>query len=326
MSNLRNKVKSLLRRNSKGRVVMLALSLAATLSVAMAARFYIFEPLQLHDSSMYPRHKDREILWMCKLPRCIDRIGYNETVWAKLRNGETLVRKVIALPGDKLDFSDNGRVKTARGTFKWKDETAFIQSRQLHVPRKGDTLHIAQLNDMEEDFMINLLIEQGEEFFVKTTLWQGDREIGIERVGAAKLGNRQVSLQEVDFLPWQDRYLLEQQIFHSEPGNSRIQMRREFLRKSDSTKIENVVVQEDCYFLACEKGAFCLDSREAGYFTKSHLLGRNVSEPRNAINYIKRFVAKAFSHDKANKQAGNKKEAAQPDNGAQPAKADSTKN
>lgn len=301
---------------------MLVLILAVTLTIAMAARFYIFEPLQLHDSSMYPRHKDREVLWMCKLPRCIDRIDYDETVWAKLRNGETLVRKVIALPGDKVDFSDNGRVKTPHGKFKWKEESAFIQSRQVHIPRKGDTLHIAHLNDVEEDFMINLLIEQGEEFFVKTTLWQGEREIGIERVGAAKLGNRQVSLQEIDFLPWQDRYLLEQQIFHSEPGNAPIQLRREFLRKSDSTKIESIVVHEDCYFLACEKGAFCLDSREAGYFTKSHLLGRVVKEPRIAINSAKRLISKFLISAKPKKT----KEAAQPEKGAQPAKADSTKN
>ena len=317
MSKLKNKVKSLHRKNSKGRVAMLILVLVSAFVLAMAARFYIFEPLQLHDNSMYPRHKDREILWMCKLPGCIDRIGYSDIVWARLRNGETLVRKVIALPGDKVDFSDNGRVKTPHGKFKWNEETAFIQNRQVHIPRKGDTLHIAQLNDVEEDYMINLLIEQGEEFFVKTTLWQGDREIGIERVGAAKLGNRQVSLQEIDFLPWQDRYLLEQQIFHSEPGNAPIQMRREFLRKSDSTRIESIVVHEDCFFLACEKGAFCLDSRETGYFTKSHLLGRYVKEPRQAINAVKSFVSKILLPSKVKKT----KEAAQPTGDAQPEKA-----
>jgi len=317
MSKLKNKVKSLHRKNSKGRVAMLVLVLVSAFVLAMAARFYIFEPLQLHDNSMYPRHKDREILWMCKLPGCIDRIGYNDIVWARLRNGETLVRKVIALPGDKVDFSDNGQVKTPHGKFKWSEETAFIQNRQVHIPRKGDTLHIAQLNDVEEDYMINLLIEQGEEFFVKTTLWQGDREIGIERVGAAKLGNRQVSLQEIDFLPWQDRYLLEQQIFHSEPGNAPIQMRREFLRKSDSTRIESIVVREDCFFLACEKGAFCLDSRETGYFTRSHLLGRYVKEPRQAINAVKNFVSKILLPSKGKKT----KEAAQPNGDAQPEKA-----
>lgn len=298
---------------------MLVFLLILVFGFAMALRFYVFEPLQINDSSMYPRHKDREILWMCKLPSCIDKIAYNETVWANLRNGESVVRKVIGMPGDKIDFSDKGRVKTPHGKFHWKDETAFIQSRQVRVPRKGDTLYIAQLNDVEEDYMINLLIEQGEDFFVKTTLWQGDREIGIERIGATKLGNRQVSLQEVDFLPWQDRFLLEQQIFHSEPGDSPIQMRREFLRKADSTKIESIVVQEDCYFLGCEKGAFCLDSRETGYFTKSHLRGRYVSEPRKALNIVKKFISNFFTKQ-------SKKEAVPPEGEARPDKESSTKN
>ena len=71
--------------------------------------------LQITDSSMYPRHKEKEILWMCKLPQCTDKIAYNETVWANLRNGESIIRKVIGLPGDKIDFSDRGRVKTPTG-------------------------------------------------------------------------------------------------------------------------------------------------------------------------------------------------------------------
>lgn len=319
MSNLKKKVKKLQRKNSKACIVVLVLILAVFFVFAMTLRFYVFEPVQIKDSSMYPRHKDREILWMCKTPQCLDKIGYGETVWASLRNGESIVRKVIGLPGEKINFSDKGRVMTRYGRIQWKDETAFIQRRQIRIPSKGDTLRIAQLNDVEEDFMINLMIEQGEEFFVKTTLWQGDREIGIERVGSTKLGNRQVSLQEVDYLPWQDRYLLEQQIFHSEPGDSPIQMRREFLRKSDSSKIESIIVHEDCYFLACEKGAFCLDSREVGYFTKSHLRGRYVSEPRKALNMVRKFFAKFFTKKR-------KKEAAQPEKEAQPVNADSTKN
>lgn len=319
MSSLKFKVKRLQWKNSKACLVMLVFILAIFFTLAMTLRFYVLEPLQIMDSSMYPRHKDHEILWMCKTPSCIDKIAYNETVWASLRNGESVVRRVIGLPGEKINFSDKGRITTQYGLIQWKDETAFIQRRQVNVPRKGDTLHISQLNDVEEDFAINLMIEQGEEFFVKTTLWQGDREIGIERIGSTKLGNRQVSLQEVDYLPWQDRYLLEQQIFHSEPGDSPIQIRREFLRKSDSSKIESIVVQEDCYFLACEKGAFCLDSREVGFFTKSHLLGRYVSEPRKALNIVRKLIAKLFSKKQ-------KKVAVQPENDAQPANADSTKN
>ena len=226
------------------------------------------------------------------------KIDNDETVCDTLRNGESVVRKVLGLPGDRLDFSDRGRVKTPHGKFRWKDESAFIQSRQLHIPRTGDTLHLDHLNDIEEDFLVNLMHEAGKKFFVKTTLWQGEREIGVEVLGATKLGNRQVSLQEIDFLPWQDRFLLEEQVFHSEPGDAPIQMRREFFNEEDSTQITEFVVPEDCFFLACEKGAFCLDSREVGYFTQSHLRGRFVKEPRIAINYVKQLAAKLLTTPK----------------------------
>lgn len=325
MSSLKFKVKRLQWKNSKACLAVLVVILAIVFIFAMALRIRVLEPLQITDSSMYPRHKEKEILWMCKLPQCTDKIAYNETVWATLRNGESIIRKVIGLPGDKIDFSDRGRVKTPHGNFRWKDETAFIQRRHLRIPRKGDTLRFAQLNDIEEDYMINLLIESGRKFYVKTTLWQGDREIGIERLGSTKLGNRQVSLQEIDFLPWQDRYLLEEQIFHTEPGDSPIQIRREFYNEEDSTQITELVVPEDCYFLACTKGAFCLDSREVGYFTRSHLRGRYVKEPRIAINTVRGFVRKALAAVMISKKK-TKKEAAQPESDAQPQKADSTKN
>lgn len=317
MANLKRKVRSLQWKNSKACIVVLVLGIIASLALAIAVRFYALEPVQLHDSSMFPRHKEKEILWMCKLPQCVEKIKYDETVWATLRNGESVVRKVIGLPGDRLDFSDNGKVRTPHGRFRWKEETAFIQSRQLHIPRKGDTLHLDRLNDIEQDFFVNLMHEAGKKFFVKTTLWQGEREIGVEALGATKLGNRQVSLQEIDFLPWQDRFLLEGQVFHSEPGDAPIQMRYEFFEASDSSKITEFIVPEDCYFLACEKGAFCMDSREVGYFTQSHLRGRFVKEPRIAINYIKQLGRSLLVSI-----IGQKKRAAQPQGDAQPEKAE----
>ena len=112
---------------------------------------------------------------------------------------------------------------------------------------------------------------------------------------------------------------------HTEPGDSPIQIRREFYNEEDSTQITELVVPEDCYFLACTKGAFCLDSREVGYFTKSHLRGRYVKEPRIAINTVRGFVRKALAAVMISKKKP-KKEAAQPESDAQPQKADSTKN
>ena len=320
MANLKRKVRTLQWKNSKACIVVLVLGILAGFSLAVAVRFYALEPVQLHDSSLYPFLKEKEILWMCKLPKCIENIHYNEIVWATQRNGESVVRKVVGLPGDRLDFSDNGRVKTPHGRFRWREETAFIQSRQVHIPRKGDTLHLDRLNDIEQDFLVNLMHQFGKKFYVKTTLWQGEREIGVEALGATKLGNRQVSMQEIDFLPWQDRFLLEEQVFHSQPGDAPIQMRYEFFDAADSTQITEFVIPEDCYFLACEKGAFCLDSREVGYFTQSHMRGRFVKEPRMAIDQVKRFTRSLLVSIVGKKSKKNR--AAQPQDGKKKKKAD----
>ena len=96
----------------------------------------------------------------------------------------------------------------------------------------------------------------------------------IERIGSTKLGNRLVSLQEIDYMPWQDRFLVELQIFLAEPGNTPIRIKRELYRAKDSSKISFYVVPEDCYYLICEKSSHCADSREIGYFTQNRILGR----------------------------------------------------
>ncbi len=317
---------------------------------AVAVRYYVFEPLQLGNKSMAPRYKENSWIWVCKLPQCIDKINVNETVWAKLRNQETVVRKIIGMPGDSITITDKGRVRTSRLKFKWKNENAFIESRSFYVPKQGDTLYFSQLNDVEQDYIISYLHSQGVNFVVKTTLWQGEHELSNDRIGATKIANRQVSLHEIDFLPWQDRYLIELQIRQNEPGTSPIKMKRElFLAKrkeapkpevlpadtsaADSTAdasavdstadttihaedstvvtgiaapavdtssisnnlesqskpefeiiapLDTIIIEKDCYYLACEKGDNCLDSREIGFFNKDDILGRYAEWPTQA--------------------------------------------
>ena len=304
MASLKHTVKILQRKNSQSHVFFLVVLLGIFLALALACRYYVIEPIKMVNASMQPRHKELSTIWFCKLPQCVDHIEKNETVWAKLRSQETLVRKIIAMPGDTLSISDKGRVKSGKLNFRWKNENAFIESRTIYVPKKGDTLYFEQLNDIEQDYAITLLGEQGVKFSVKSSLWQGDREIAIDVVGSTKLGNRQVSLQEVDLLPWQDRYLIELQIRRSQPGNAPIKLKREILAE-DSTPIEKFVVENDCYFLACERGNHCVDSRETGYFTKNRLLGRYLPFPDEVKKFVTLHVNKFLGKDK--KQVKRKK-------------------
>jgi hypothetical protein len=211
---------------------------------------------------------------MCKLPRCTESIVDGDFVWGIMRNQDNMVRRVLGVPGDSITITNNGKVYTQHRNFKWNGEDAFIETRSFYVPRKGDTLHFDKLNDVEQDYLISLMHEQNEKFYVKSSLWQGKREMPLERIGSTKLGNRLVSLQEIDYMPWQDRFLVELQIFLAEPGNTPIHIKRELYSAKDSSKISYYVVPEDCYYLICEKSNHCADSREIGYFTKNRLLGR----------------------------------------------------
>nr|WP_233138342.1 S26 family signal peptidase [Fibrobacter sp. UWB2] len=244
------------------------------LAIMIGVRYYVLEPVRMQDNSLHPRFKKNSILWMCKLPRCTESIVDGDFVWGIMRNQDNMVRRVLGVPGDSITITNNGKVYTQHRNFKWNGEDAFIETRSFYVPRKGDTLHFDKLNDVEQDYLISLMHEQNEKFYVKSSLWQGKREMPLERIGSTKLGNRLVSLQEIDYMPWQDRFLVELQIFLAEPGNTPIHIKRELYSAKDSSKISYYVVPEDCYYLICEKSNHCADSREIGYFTKNRLLGR----------------------------------------------------
>ena len=275
MSALDRKVKSLQRRHSKAHVFFLVFILGAVLAIMIGVRSYVIEPVRVQDNSLYPKFKKNSILWMCKLPRCTDDIKDGDFVWGILRNQDNMVRRVLGGPGDSITITNNGKVYTPHRNFKWNGEDAFIETRSIYIPRKGDTLRFDKLNDVEQDYLISLMHEQNEKIYVKSSLWQGNREMPIERIGSTKLGNRLVSLQEIDYMPWQDRFLVELQIFLAEPGNTPIRIKRELYNAKDSSKISFYVVPEDCYYLICEKSSHCADSREIGYFTQNRILGRD---------------------------------------------------
>ena len=327
------------------------------LGLALAARLYAIAPVKIMDSSMTPKFKEHSIHWMCKLPQCLSRIQDQDIVWVALKSGEAMVRNVLAMPGDSIEITDKGIVRTPHRNFKWKDEDSFIQSKTIYVPKAGDTLYFDKLNDVEQDYVLSYLHTHGQKVAVKSTLWQGDREINLDRVGSTKIANRQVSLKEINFLPWQDRYLIELQIRQSEPGNAPIKIKRELFRLKpakleltppppqalDTSEAENaaikdstvkdtvakdsvvkdtasnvaenttdpkpeefleeplneIIIEEDCYYLTCSKGASCPDSRELGYFTHNDFIGLYLKWPDRVKNKVvvpaKKLLDKAIN-------------------------------
>ena len=164
------------------------------LGLALAARLYAIAPVKIMDSSMAPKFKEHSIHWMCKLPQCLSRIQDQDIVWVALKSGDAMVRNVLAMPGDSIEITDKGIVRTPHRNFKWKNEDSFIQSKTIYIPKAGDTLYFDKLNDVEQDYVLSYLHTHGQKVAVKSSLWQGDREINLDRVGSTKIANRQVSL------------------------------------------------------------------------------------------------------------------------------------
>ncbi|MBO7414763.1 MAG: peptidase [Fibrobacter sp.] len=286
MAYLDRKVRRLQWRTSKSRLFFAVFIMLLAFTGALAIRYYAIEPILLRDTAMQPLIKKGSLVWVCRLPQCIDKASFGDIVWARQTNDETLVRKIIGYPGDTIEISDKGRIKTKRKRFMWRGEDSFIETRKFYVPRQGDTIILSALNDVEEDYILRLMNEQGLPLTIKSTLWQGNREIPIERIGSTKLGHRLVSLKELDVLPWQDRRLIEMQIRQAEPGNSPIKIKRQFFVEGDSVPLDTFVVASDNYYLACEKGNHCVDSRELGFFTKERILGRYIKQPDIAKQFV----------------------------------------
>ena len=357
MSRLTRKVRRLQRKNSQSHIFLLFLFLLFVGGLAFVARLYALAPVKIMDSSMTPKFREHSIHWMCKLPQCLGEIHDQDIVWVALKSGEAMVRNVLAMPGDSIEITDKGIVRTPHRNFKWKDEDSFIQSKTIYVPKAGDTLYFDKLNDVEQDYVLSYLHTHGQKVAVKSTLWQGDREINLDRVGSTKIANRQVSLKEINFLPWQDRYLIELQIRQSEPGNAPIKIKRELFRLKpakleltppppqaldtseaetaaikDSTvkdtvakdsvvkdtasnvaenatdpkpeefleePLNEIIIEEDCYYLTCSKGASCPDSRELGYFTHNDFIGLYLKWPDRVKNKVvvpaKKLLDKAIN-------------------------------
>jgi hypothetical protein len=262
-------IRKMLHRTSPGRTVFFVLFLTLVSALAIFSRLYIIEPMILTDATMYPLIPEGKRIWVCKLSYCIDKASTGDLVLAKRPSGELQLRQIRGIPHQTL-------VITADDT-----EGSFIATRKFHIPKAGDTLYLDSLNDVEFDYASNLSREQEgiHKFRVETSLWQGDHEIPLDRVGRTRIGARPVGLREVHGLPWQELYLLQLQIQRDEPGSKHIYFRRKLINTRDSSIVKSIVVKEDCFYLTCAKKSRCPDSRELGFFTRSRILGLVIPMP-----------------------------------------------
>lgn len=272
----RAKVKKLLRATSKRWNVILFLVLIAIASLACTIRFYVFEPVVVSDTSMTPAiHKGKRV-WVCKLPYVKKHLQAGDFVLAKLKNGDLVLRKILAMPGDTVVLFPNGKASVGDRSFKWYRESEILDKREFYVPKKGDSISFDSLNDISFDYASGYLHKKYgfRKYFVKAALYQGNDSVPLSRVGSTRLAGRPISAKEVPGLPWQELYLIKLQIKREEPGAKNIHFERKLFRRKDSTEVKTFVMDEDCYYLICIKGDRCEDSREFGYVPQNSITGK----------------------------------------------------
>jgi signal peptidase I len=83
-------------------VVSLTLVVVATLAV----KIYVFTPVVVDGDSMFPTLQDRDVMILNKLEYRLSDVERFEIV-VVLEEGEYLVKRVVGLPGETLEYSNN---------------------------------------------------------------------------------------------------------------------------------------------------------------------------------------------------------------------------
>lgn len=283
MRSAKREVGRLLKRSSRARFTLLWLVVLLMVPCSWLLRTYVFEIVIVKDSGVSESMPQGSFAVFCKLELCKERLERGHLVLLKRPPNERMIRKLLALPGDTLEISSNGTAKVGDTVWAFEGDKYIIADRKLYLPREGDTLTLDSLSDIELDFALNILRSEHVKFFVEAVPVAGERSLPSELAGNTRIAQRPVSLREVPGLPWQDLFLISNQIKLLLHTTEPVEFKRTVMNAEDPTKIETFTAREGMYFLACEKLDRCADSREFGYLPGSSILGVHVlsfSKPR----------------------------------------------
>ena len=90
----------------KEKVIKDILSFIAVIIVALLIKIYIFSPVRVNGTSMEPTLNDGEILLLNEIGYRLHGVNRFDIVVANI-NGEMLIKRVIGLPGDKIEYAYN---------------------------------------------------------------------------------------------------------------------------------------------------------------------------------------------------------------------------
>lgn len=244
--------------------------------VAVSVRIWIIEGLQIPDRSLSPRFAQGTWVWVCKTKGCIESVKDSTPILLKTNTDQRLLRVVAAGPGSILRGEPNGKIASKNFQHRLRGNPWFLEKTQVRVPKKGDSLVFAKLNPAELDLALRLYRQQkpSHKLTMRATLWIDGRLTPIEKVSVALLHGIPIKPSEVGSLSWQELEIVQMQILRQEHGSSKVEIRREVLRKDKP--LLGFKVKEDCFFAVCLSGNDCVDSRDLGFIPRNRILGRAI--------------------------------------------------
>jgi hypothetical protein len=245
---IEKRINKALRKSSPSRAWGILMFCACLVVLAVFMRFFVL--------SVWTFEGER--IFVCELEICKNKAEKGDLLLVKTGSGNSILLWQIGRSGEDI-----------------KIPTPF-DTLNISIPSANDTIVFESLNPMLWDAAYFLYKEQFPEKKSKVgiSLWSREKEIPFAYVGRASISGRPVSEREVAFLPWQELRILELQLQKIFPAIDSIYFKRKVF--SDSVEAENFVINEELFYLSCEKKdmqKLCYDSRENGFFKKSELQG-----------------------------------------------------
>ena len=256
--------------------VLLGTILAIVLVASFAARFYAIEPFRIVGNSMEPELPSGELVWVCKLPTCTDKLSRGDIVLVSFPDHSEALRTVFGLPGDTVHLSPAGKIRVEQDLYSWEEESEILAPRSFYVPRKNDSIVFKNLNDISFDYTSEWAHRKFgfRNFYTEAKLYRGTDTLPISRVGSTHIFGRPVSIREINGFHWQEYILLGLQIDREDPGAKPVHFERKLYRTQDSSEVQYFKAPQDAYYVICQKGVRCEDSRSFGYISKSQIKGK----------------------------------------------------
>lgn len=266
------------RASSRKWNIVLGLVLLAVFLFSLALRLYVIEPVRIVGNALDSRLSPGDLVWVCKLPFCTNKLTRNDIVLVSLNGQDPILRSVFGLPGDSIRIFPDGKIQSGENTFQWEDESEIIAPREFYIPRQGDSISFSELNDIAFDYASLVLQNQfgAHRYYTQAQLLRENDTLPLSRVGSAHIFGRPVSIREIHGFHWQEYFIISLQINREEPGAKPVRFERKIYNAQDSTEIKGFRSPDDFYYLICTKGNHYADSRQLGFIAKKQIIGKVV--------------------------------------------------